>query len=141
MSQTLPSVPRPLPELSGLAGEFYGYCRRGELRFQRCGECRAWRHVPREMCPECGSWEWTWEASSGHGVVFSWTVVERALHPAFQDDTPYACVIVEMAEGVRVLSHVVGVAPADLAIDMPVTVEFDAVTDDVTLPRFRPTAI
>jgi len=131
-------IARPLPVLEGLTAEFYSFCKQGRLHFQRCDRCRAWRHVPREMCAECGSWEWSWEPSSGRGVVFSWTVVARALHPAFQHDTPYAPVVVEMEEGVRLLSRVEGVAPGDLAIDMPVEVFFEAVTPEVSLPTFRP---
>ena len=128
---------KPLPELSGFAGEFYGFCRAGELRFQRCTACRAWRHVPRELCAECGCFEFAWERSSGRGRVFSWTVVARALHPAFAGDVPYAPVIVEMEEGVRVLSQLVDVPPAELAIDLPVEVVFERASDAVTLPRFR----
>jgi len=129
---------KPLPVLEGLTGEFYGFCQQGELRFQRCGDCAAWRHVPREMCAACGSWEWSWERSSGRGRVFSWTVVARALHPAFQDDAPYACVIVELDEGERQRTHVRDVAPESLTIDLPVVVDFEAVTGAVTLPVFRP---
>jgi uncharacterized OB-fold protein len=128
---------KPLPELAGHAGDFYGFCRRGELRFQRCAACRTWRHVPREMCAACGSFEWAWERSSGRGTVFTWTVVARALHPAFRDDTPYAPVVVEMEEGVRLLSQVVDCPPDALEIGMPLEVVFDAVTDQVTLPKFR----
>ena len=128
---------KPLPDLEGHAGDFYGFCKRGELRFQRCTDCSAWRHVPREMCPECGSWDWAWAPSTGRGKIFSWTVVARALHPAFRDDTPYAPVIVEMDEGVRLLTQVTDVAPDALEIDMPVEVAFDAVTPEITLPRFR----
>ncbi len=128
---------KPLPNLEGLAKEFYDYCTAGELRFQRCSHCSQWRHVPREMCAECGSFAWTWERSTGHGSVFSWTVVERALHPDFEEDTPYAVVVVEMDEGVRLLSRVVDIAPADLQIGMSVEVAFDPVTDGLALPRFR----
>ena len=137
MSQTATETTRPLPAMEGLAGEFYACCKRGELRFQRCSDCRAWRHVPREMCPECGSWSWEWARSSGRGRVFSWTVVARALHPAFQDACPYAPAVIEMEEGVRILSEVVDCAPDELEIDMPVEVVFTDVTDEVTLPRFR----
>ena len=137
MSQTDAETAKPLPAMEGLAKEFYDFCKQGALHFQRCQGCGAWRHVPREMCAECGSWEWTWEASSGRGKVFSWTVVVRALHPAFQADTPYAPVIVEMEEGVRLLSQVVDVEPDALEIDMPVEVCFEAVTPEVSLPRFR----
>ena len=140
MSEARPGTTKPLPVLEGLTGEFYEFCRRGALHFQRCSDCRAWRHVPREMCAACGSWEWSWQPSSGRGVVFSWTVVTRALHPAFQDATPYAPVIVEMEEGVRLLSRVEGIAPEDLAIGMSVEVAFETVSEDVTLPVFRPGA-
>jgi uncharacterized OB-fold protein len=128
---------KPLPELEGLAGEFYGFCKEGELRFQRCAGCRAWRHVPREMCATCGSWDWEWTTSSGRGRVFTWTVVGRALHPDFEDACPYAAVVVELEEGVRLLSHVVDCPPEELEIDMPVEVFFDAVTPEVTLPKFK----
>jgi len=128
---------KPLPELDGHAGDYYGYCKRGELRFQRCTDCRAWRHVPREMCAGCGSSQWEWARSDGRGSVFTWTVVGRALHPAFQEDTPYAPAVVEMDEGVRVLSHVTDCPPDELEIGMRVEVVFDPVSDEVTLPKFR----
>jgi uncharacterized OB-fold protein len=123
--------------MAGLAGEFYGWCRKHELRFQRCTACGAWRHVPRELCAACGSWSWEWARSSGRGTVFTWTVAVRAMHPAFQEAVPYAAVVVEMEEGVRILSRVTDCAPDELAIGMPVTVAFDDVTPEVTLPTFR----
>lgn len=128
---------KPLPATEGLAKEFYDWCKQHELRFQRCAGCGTWRHVPREMCAECGSWKWEWAKSSGRGKVFTWTVVARALHPAFQHDTPYAPVVVEMDEGVRLLSVVTDCTPDQLQIGMPVEVTFDDVTPEITLPRFR----
>ena len=126
-----------LPALEGLAGDFYAWCRRHELRFQRCSACNAWRHVPRELCPQCGSPDWEWAASSGRGTVFTWTVVARAMHPAFQEDAPYAAVVIEMEEGVRLVSRVIDCPPEELAIGMAVEVVFDDVTPEVTLPKFR----
>jgi len=131
------TTPRPLPTMDGLAGQFYGWCRQRELRFQRCTDCGTWRHVPRELCAACGSWAWEWVASSGRGTVFTWTVAVRAMHPAFQDAVPYAAVVVEMEEGVRILSRVTDCPPDELAVGMPVTVAFDDVTPEVTLPTFR----
>jgi uncharacterized OB-fold protein len=128
---------KPVPVLDGLAGEFYGFCKGRELRFQRCASCRAWRHVPREMCAACGSWEWRWEKSSGRGTVFTWTVAERAMHPAFAAAAPYAPVVVELEEGVRLLSQVIDCPPEGLKIDMPVEVVFEDVTEEVTLPMFK----
>lgn len=128
---------KPLPALNGLHGEFYAWCRDRELRFQRCTGCGRYRHVPREICAHCSSMEWEWARSSGRGTVFTWTEVVRALHPAFGAATPYAPVVVEMEEGVRLLSRVVGCAPDELVIGMPVEVEFVPVSDEVTLPFFR----
>ena len=136
MSDTA-APPRPLPALQGLTEEFYAWGRKGELRFQRCEPCGAWRHVPREICARCGSSTWSWQRASGRGRVFTWTVAARAMHPAFANDAPYAPVVVEMEEGVRLVSQMVDCAPDALAIDMPVEVVFVAVTPEVTLPKFR----
>lgn len=128
---------KPLPALEGATGEFYAWCRRRELRFQRCSGCGAWRHVPREMCAGCGSTDWEWARSSGRGRVFTWTVVARAMHPDFAADVPFAPAVIELEEGVRLLSTVVDCPPDALRIDMPVEVIFEDVTPKVSLPRFR----
>ena len=128
---------KPLPEMQGNSKEFYEWCRRGDLRFQRCSDCQAWRHVPREMCAKCGSDEWKWVKSSGKGTVFTWTVAARAMHPAFVDAVPYAPVIIEMDEGVRLVSELIDCEPADLEVGMRVEVAFAKVSDEVTLPKFR----
>jgi uncharacterized OB-fold protein len=128
---------RPLPQLTGLAGEFYGFCKVRELRFQRCVDCSAWRHVPRERCGECGSADFRWERSSGRGRVYTWTVANRSMHPAFPSDASVAPVVVEMEEGVRLVSALENCPPGELAIGMPVEVVYEDVTETVTLPKFR----
>jgi len=94
--------------------------------------------MPRESCAACGSFNWSWERSSGKGQVFSWTVMHRALHPGFTPDIPYATVIIELAEGVRMVSRVLDLDPEQLRVGLPVAVVFDDVTPEVTLPKFRP---
>lgn len=137
MSETEAGPQKPLPVMEGLAGEFYEWCRRGELRVQRCLSCQSWRHPPREMCAECGGWDWEWAKSGGRGRVFSWTTSTRALHPAFKPEAPYAAVVVEMDEGVRLLSRVVDCVPDELTIAMRVEVVFERATDEIALPYFR----
>lgn len=137
-TQTEGEYSKPLPVLQGLSKEFYDWCKQHELRFQCCTGCGTWRHVPREMCAQCGSWKWEWAKSSGRGTVFTWTVAARPMHPAFQAEVPYASVVIEMDEGVRILSEVVDCPPDELEIDMPVEVVFDDVTPEHTLPKFRP---
>ena len=129
---------KPLPRGEEFNGEFYGFCRQHELRFQRCQACGTWRHMPRESCQACGSFDWTWEPVAGTGEVFSWTVIHRALHPGFSEDLPYAAVVVELQEGVRIVSHVLDLPVDQLRVGLPVRVVFDDVTPEITLPKFRP---
>ena len=128
---------RPLPRRRGMAGEFYEYCKKHELRFQRCTDCGTWRHVPRDMCAKCGSFNWAWAQSSGKGKLFSWTTVMQPMLPQFADRVPYSPVVVEMDEGVRILSELVDVSNEELRLGLPVEVAFDDVTPEVTLPKFR----
>jgi uncharacterized protein len=128
---------RPLPRRRGMAGEFYEYCKKHELRFQRCTDCGTWRHVPRDMCAKCGSFNWAWAQSSGKGKLFSWTTVMQPMLPQFADRVPYSPVVIEMDEGVRILSELVDVPNEELRLGLPVEVAFDDVTPEVTLPKFR----
>lgn len=131
-----PAVAKPRPVLEGVTGEFYEHCARGELAFQRCDDCGAWRHPPRVRCAACGSLRWSWHTSTGRGRVFTWTVVHQAIHPAFAADVPYAVIVVEMDEGVRLVGNLRGAEPDVLHLDLPVEVTFEAVDDTLTLPMF-----
>ena len=138
MNETrIPTRPLPAPDDS-LGAEFWDHCNRGELRFQRCSECRTWRHLPRFACPECGSERWTWERSSGNGRVHSWTVTHQPLLRNFVEPVPYAVLVVEMDEGVRMVSGLRGLDPSALDLDLPVEVLFEAVAEGIRLPLFRP---
>jgi len=128
---------RPLPRRRGMAGEFYDYCKKHELRFQHCTNCGTWRHVPRDMCAKCGSFAWEWAKSSGKGKLFSWTTAMQPMLPQFADLVPYSPVVIEMDEGVRLVSWLTNVPPEELRLGLPVEVVFDDVTPEVTLPKFR----
>ena len=117
--------------------EFWKLCSTHILHFQQCKGCGHWRHLPRYMCSKCGSPDWHWAPSSGKGVIFSWTVVHQPMHPAFGGKTPYASIIVEMEEGVRIVSQIPDLPIEDLKLDLPVEVYFEARTEDVTLPFFK----
>jgi uncharacterized OB-fold protein len=136
-AETQSTYKLPLPKMRGPAVEFYKYCHLHELRFQRCTDCATWRHIPRDMCAKCGSFNFEWAQSSGRGTVFSWTVAAQPFVPQFAPLVPYAPVVIELEEGVRMVSWVTDVRPDDLALGMPVEVAFDDVTPEVTLPKFR----
>ena len=111
-------------------------CRAGELRFQQCTACRAINPKPGPVCSRCTSRALAWPVSAGRGRLYSWTVVWRPQQPSFV--VPYAPAIVELDEGVRVLSAIIGCEPSELGAGMPVVVEFHPVSATVSLPYFRP---
>jgi uncharacterized protein len=125
------------PHALGLGAEWYAQCASSELRFQRCEVCRAWRHPPRVLCAACGSDAWSWQPSTGRGSLFSWTVTHQALHPAYADRVPYVVAVVELEEGVRVVTALAGVALGDLALDLPLQCAIEVVAEGVGMPYFR----
>jgi uncharacterized protein len=126
---------RLIPQPVGLNAEFYAHAAAGQLHFQRCAGCSTWRHPPRFSCASCGSDEWTWQPSSSRGRVFSWTVTHRAVDPAFEP--PYAVVLVETEEGVRVVGNMRDADPSVLELDLPIEIELEPVSDTVALLTFR----
>jgi uncharacterized OB-fold protein len=126
------------PSPSGLNAEFYAHGARGELRFQRCDGCGAWRHPPRVMCARCASERWQWARSSGRGRLFSWTVTHQALAPGFMDATPYVVAVVELEEGPRLVTGLRDLERTALALDLPLEVGFEKVSDAIGLHYFRP---
>ena len=127
----------PLPAPDALTRPFWEACRRRELVVSCCEEC-GHRFLPlgpccpRCWCPRLGS-----RRVSGRGRVFSFVVYRRAYHPALP--APYVVALVELEEGPRLISNVVGCAPEEVEVDMPVRVRFDDV-GEFTLPRFEPVA-
>jgi uncharacterized OB-fold protein len=131
--------PKPLPSLDGPNGEFYRrLAATRELAFQCCAACGRLRHPPRHTCAACGSAETSFAPSRGRGRVYSWTVTHQALHPAFARDTPYAVVVTELDEGVRIVSGIREMTPDQLSLDLPVEVVLEAAGPGVVLPYVRP---
>jgi uncharacterized OB-fold protein len=130
---------RPVPEPDDdLVAVFWDHCAHERLCFQRCSRCGAWRHLPRYVCAACGSADWQWEPSCGRGRIFSWTVTHQPLLRGFPESVPYAVIVVELEEGVRMVSGLRDLAPAALTIDLPVEVVFEPVGHEMKLPFFRP---
>ena len=134
---TAPAWPQPLPKPVGLNAEWYRHCARGELRFQRCSSCGLWRHPPRVLCAGCGSSAWAWELSSGAATVFSWTVTHQPIYPAFAEVAPYAVVVAELAEGVRIVTNLRDGDHAALALGAALDVVIETVDEAIGLPYVR----
>ena len=75
---------------------------------------------------------------SGNGKVFSFVTFHRVYHPAWEGDVPYVVALIELEEGPRLLSNIVGIAPDQVRCEMPVKVVFEDVAKDVALPKFTP---
>lgn len=128
---------RPLPRITPDNRPFWEAARRHELRLQRCGECGRFWYPPGPVCPDCLAEHFEWSQVSGRGIISSWVVFHKAYFPAFAAEIPYAVVQVELEEGPRLISSLVGISREEIRIGIPVEVVFDDVTPELSLPRFR----
>ncbi|TDB95473.1 Zn-ribbon domain-containing OB-fold protein [Actinomadura sp. 7K534] len=131
---TVKPLPAPAPE----AAPYWDGLRAGRLLMQRCASCERLQFYPRSICRHCLGTDLGWAEMAGTGRIYSFTVIHRAPFEAFKADVPYAYAVVELDEGPRVVATIETDDLDALAIDQPVTAVFDAVTDEVTLLRFRP---
>ena len=130
----LPPLPRPYQDTA----EFWAAAREHRFVIQRCNSCGEHQFYPRGVCSHCLSSELEWREASGNGTIYSYSVNHRAPHPGFADDLPFVLAIVELEEGPRMMTNIVVSDPDSVTIGMAVTVTFDDVTDQVTLPKFTP---
>ena len=106
-----------------------------KLMLQKCADCGAWCHLPQPLCPQCHSFEKESVPVSGKGIVYSWVTYHESPHPSFK--APYSVVLVELEEGPRIISNMVDVPPDEIEIGMKVEVVFDALSEELTLPKFK----
>lgn len=129
---------KPLPAPDADSAAFWAGLREGRLLLQHCLACAHVQVYQQGICRRCGSERLEHRPASGRGRVYSYSVVHRAPGPAFKADTPYAVLLVELAEGPRMISSLADGDPQAVAIGMDVELVCDRVSDTVTLPRFRP---
>lgn len=134
MSEALPT---PAPEVTTETAAFWSATADGTLLLPRCEHCDAVIWYPRAFCPACGSLDVTWVEASGRGTVYSFTVVRRGA-PSYESAAPYVVAYVELEEGPRVLTNIVGCDVDDVEVGMPVEVVFHDTGQGSALYRFRP---
>ena len=145
MTQPAPAITPPAPQPES---DFYWEkCKEGELWLRRCTTCNRAYFYPRDICPfpDCFSRDTEWIQSSGRGTLLTFAIVHRAPTPAFRDKVPFITAVVELEEGARIPTHLVGIEfqegeirPAAVQCGMAVAVEFEALDDNISLPMFRP---
>jgi len=133
MAEYLKPIPQPTPETQ----HYWDGAHAGELRLQRCQDCRQPYFPPRPFCPKCASRNVEVFKASGKGKLYSYIINHR---PPKGFDGPFAIAVVELEEGPRMMSNIVDCpqTPEALRLDMPLEVTFERINDALSLPQFRP---
>jgi uncharacterized OB-fold protein len=136
------TLKKPLPAVTAEAKPFWEAAAQQQLVMQRCSDCQAWVWTPRPSCNECGSERLKWTPMSGKGEIYSFTIIRqvvgRAASKAFDADIPYVVAWVDLDEGPRMITNVVGCSVEDVKLGMKVTVAFEQASPDIWLPKFKP---
>jgi uncharacterized OB-fold protein len=124
-----------LPRPTVTSAPYWDGCRERELRLQKCNACQHLQFYPRIMCSHCQDQSLGWVVASGRGVIASFTVVRRGVSEAYP--TPYVVALIDLEEGLRMMSHVVGSEPESVAVGDLVKVEFEDWSAEIAMPVFR----
>jgi uncharacterized OB-fold protein len=127
-----------IPTIDDETRPFWEAAREGRFLIARCGDCGRPHHYPRPFCPFCWSEEVNWEDASGRATLYTYSTVFVNDRPPFNDRLPYVAAVVDLEEGPRVMTNLVGCDPADLRIGQEVVVAYQELTDEITVPVFRP---
>jgi uncharacterized OB-fold protein len=130
----LSNLPTPDPETQ----PYWDAARDGKLLIRRCNACKRAYFYPRDFCPHCWSEDVAWEEASGRATLYTWSVVRRNDLPPWGERVPYVAAVVDLEEGPRMMTNVEGADLEELAIGMPLVVDFRVETEDITAPIFRP---
>ncbi|MFH1154451.1 MAG: Zn-ribbon domain-containing OB-fold protein [Pseudomonadota bacterium] len=129
---------KPLPEIQPWSKAFWEGTREEKLLIQECLDCKSKIFYPRKHCPECWSSRLSWVEASGKGKIFSYTITQAGVEEPFSQDLPLILALVDLDENVRMMSNIIDCKPEDLSIGMDLEVVFQKVTDEITLPKWRP---
>lgn len=126
-------IPTPTPETQ----HYWDGAKQGELRIQACNSCSENYFPPRPFCPKCGSRDVKVVKASGKGRLYSY-IINHLPSPGYTP--PFTVAIVELEEGVRLMTNLLEVEPdpAKIELDMPLEVTFEKLTDEISLPQFKP---
>ncbi len=127
------------PPVVPLTEPFWEATRQRRLVLPRCQDCDAFFWYPRERCPRCLGAQIGWETAAGNGTVHSYNVMRKPGNPLMADEVPYVIALVDLAEGVRMTTNIVGCEPEDVHCEQRVTVDWSVeLSDQRRLPMFRP---
>lgn len=127
-----------LPEIDDFTRPYWDAAAEGRLLLRRCGECGKAHHYPREFCPSCWAGEdlVAWETASGRATLYTWSVIHRNDLPPFGERVPYVAAVVDLAEGPRMMTEVVGAEGVELRVGMDLAVTFREAAEGVWVAVF-----
>ncbi|MFF1318395.1 Zn-ribbon domain-containing OB-fold protein [Streptomyces chartreusis] len=126
-----------LPEADAFTRTYWDAAAEGRLLIRRCHGCGRAHHYPREFCPHCWSEDVVWEPACGRATLYTWSVVHRNDLPPFGQRTPYVAAVVDLAEGPRMMTELVGCPDPGL---LRAGTKLEAAFRD-GVPVFRPEAV
>lgn len=127
-----------LPIIDAESEPFWAATKDRQFLIRHCTACGRNHFYPRHYCPYCWSEACEWQAASGKGRIYSYTVIHHNDVPPFKDMLPYIVVLIDLDEGVRVTANLVECTPDVVHVGLPVEVIYEHINDDITLPQFRP---
>lgn len=132
------NVQRPLPDATEEdTHDFWAATRSGRLVYQQCAQCDTVVFYPRRHCTGCTSGQLEWKTAKGTGTIYTYSVVRQSYHPYFRSQVPYVVAWIDLDEGLRLVSNVLGVGAPDLSlIGKRVRVDWET-HESVSIPLFR----
>jgi uncharacterized OB-fold protein len=128
---------KPLPVVQPWSKPFWEAAKRHRLMIQTCNDCGLKIFYPRKYCPDCWSANLGWFEASGRGKVFSYSITMAGVEERFAEDLPFVLALVDLEEGIRMMTNIVECKPDEVSIGMDVKVTFRDVTDEFSLPMFK----
>ena len=129
---------KPIPVVQPWTEEFWKATKQHRLLIQKCNECSSLIFYPRKYCPECWSADLGWQEAGGKARVNTFAIMRDMVEPKFWADLPYVLAMVDLEEGVRMMTKIVDCEPEAVEIGMDVEVVFEDITEQHALPMFRP---
>jgi len=129
---------KPLPRVDDDTRAYWAGLARGALLLQHCLDCGSIQFYQRALCGRCLSARVEHRPASGRGIIYSFSTVHRPPSAEFKEDVPYTVVLVELAEGPRMISTLVDAPPETVRIGQAVEIVYEPATPEIALPRFRP---
>ena len=129
------TIAKPVPTIDPDSAPYWAALNAGRLLIKSCRGCGKAHFNPRELCPYCHCDDLSWTEASGRGVIYSFTVCRRPAGPAFSNEVPYVVALIDLAEGPRMMSRILG-NPVGVAIGQDVEVRFERQSEEIVLPFF-----